>query len=89
MSAIIFTFTSTNLIPVTSNYYDRQQISVNKVNRVSDLILGRDDKGNETMRSAMKAIKHTDIFDRVIGAWGLAYREKTIRRMTFTSRPEG
>lgn len=54
MSAIIvFPLTNTDLIPVTSKYHDRQQISVNKANRVSDLILGRDGKeGNKTMRSA-------------------------------------
>lgn len=42
-----------------SKYHERQQIRVNKANRVSDLILGRDDKeGNKMVRRDMRTIKH-------------------------------
>lgn len=92
MSAIIiFPLTNTDLIPVVSKYHERQQIRVNKENRVSDLILGRDDKeGNKMVRSAMRTIKHSHIR----GGLGHAHSRSTegdtiVRKMTFTLRREG
>lgn len=63
MSAItIFPSTNTDLIPVVSKYHERQQICVSKANKVSDLILGRDDKeGNKMVRRDMRTIKHSNL----------------------------
>lgn len=65
MSAItVFPSTNTDLIPAVSKFHERQQMCVNKANKVSDLILGRDDKeGNKMVRSDMRTIKRSNIRD--------------------------
>lgn len=91
MSAITFPSTNTDLIPVVSKYRERQQIRVNKANRVSDLILGRDDKeGNKMVRSAMRTIKHSNIRER-LGHVHSRFPEgdAIVRKMTSILRLEG
>lgn len=85
----IFPSTNTHSIPVTSKYQDKQQIRVIKGNRFLISFWRETTKGTQITRRTMKTIKHTDVTEGMgLGDFS-GLRGMTIRKMTFTSRPEG